>query len=259
MGSNRLNVFAHTTPARTAPAVQSALAPFSVHTPADRPYGVLFALATASAGVRNVSTDSTGPKFSSRATRIVCSTSENTVGGKNRPRSGSGRAGPAPGALGVARGREVDDPVQLGRELIAPTSVFLSSGSPTRSVAIRGAQQLHQLVGDRLLHQQPGARAAHMALVEEDPLDDALDGLVQRRVVVDDVGRLAAELQVSRLPVPASLRWICLPTSVEPVNATLATPGCPTTAAPTSPAPGSTLSTPRAARPRRRSRRAPAR
>ena len=44
--------------------------PFSVHTPADRPYGVLLALATASSGVRKVSTDSTGPKISSRAIRI---------------------------------------------------------------------------------------------------------------------------------------------------------------------------------------------
>ncbi|CAM5720673.1 hypothetical protein SVIOM342S_10612 [Streptomyces violaceorubidus] len=38
--------------------------------PADRPYGVLLALATASSGVRKVRTDSTGPKISSRA--MVC-------------------------------------------------------------------------------------------------------------------------------------------------------------------------------------------
>ena len=35
---------------------------------------------------------------------------------------------------------------------------------------------------------------------------------------------------MSRLPVPASVRWICFPTSVEPVNATFATPGWATTA-----------------------------
>ena len=40
------------------------------------------------------------------------------------------------------------------------------------------------------------------------------------------------------------MRWISLPTSVEPVNATLSSPSWPTSAAPTSPAPGSTLSTP---------------
>ena len=46
---------------------------------------------------------------------------------------------------------------------------------------------------------------------------------------------------VSLLPVPASARWICLPTSVEPVNAILSTPGWPTSAAPVSPAPVSTF------------------
>jgi hypothetical protein len=37
--------------------------------PAESPYGVLFAFAIASAGVRNVSTESTGPKISSCAIR----------------------------------------------------------------------------------------------------------------------------------------------------------------------------------------------
>src|ERR687897_743784 len=37
---------------------------------------------------------------------------------------------------------------------------------------------------------------------------------------------------VSFLPVPASSRWIALPTSVEPVKAILSTPGCCTSAAP---------------------------
>ena len=43
--------------------------PFSVQTPAARPYGVLFAFSTASSGVRKVSTESTGPKISSCAIR----------------------------------------------------------------------------------------------------------------------------------------------------------------------------------------------
>ena len=54
--------------------------PFSVQMPADRPYGVLFAFSTASDGVRKVSTDSTGPKISSRAMRCACETPVNTVG-----------------------------------------------------------------------------------------------------------------------------------------------------------------------------------
>ncbi len=49
---------------------------------------------------------------------------------------------------------------------------------------------------------------------------------------------------VSFLRVPATARAIWRPTSVEPVNATLSTPGCPTTAAPVAPAPGRMLTTP---------------
>ena len=74
-------------------------------------------------------------------------------------------------------------------------SVFLSSGSPTRRVAIRRLSRAEHLVGDRLLHQQPRAGAADVALVEEDAVDDALDRLVDRGVVEDDVGGLAAELE----------------------------------------------------------------
>src|SRR3712207_4015334 len=51
------------------------------------------------------------------------------------------------------------------------------------------------LLGDALLHQQARARAADVALVEEDALDDALDGLVDRGVLEDDVRRLTAELE----------------------------------------------------------------
>ena len=50
-----------------------------------------------------------------------------------------------------------------------------------------------------LLDEQAAAGAADLALVEEDAVDDALDGLVERRVVEDDVGGLAAELEGQRL------------------------------------------------------------
>ncbi len=43
--------------------------------------------------------------------------------------------------------------------------------------------------------------------------------------------------RVSFLPVPATARWISLPTSVEPVNAILSTPGCATRACPVAPSP----------------------
>src|SRR5215472_12666771 len=50
--------------------------------------------------------------------------------------------------------------------------------------------------------------------------------------------------RVTFLPVPATEPAISLPTSVEPVKATLFTSGCPTTAAPVSPAPVAMLTTP---------------
>ena len=84
-----------------------------------------------------------------------------------------------------------------------------------------------------------------MALVEEDAVDDALDGLVERRVVEHDVGRLAAELEAQALAAcRRRLRWISLPTSVEPVNAILSMPSCSTSACPIAGPPASTLTTP---------------
>ena len=53
-GSNWLNVFAQTTPARSRSAIQRMREPLSVQTPAERPYGVLFAFSIASSGVRKV-------------------------------------------------------------------------------------------------------------------------------------------------------------------------------------------------------------
>ncbi|CAB4964620.1 unannotated protein [freshwater metagenome] len=50
--------------------------------------------------------------------------------------------------------------------------------------------------------------------------------------------------RVSRLPVPATARWIDLPTSVEPVKATLSAPGCSTSIRPVSPAPVMMFTTP---------------
>ncbi len=86
-------------------------------------------------------------------------------------------------------------------ELIAPMSVFLSSGSPTIRVSIRSRSLRDHVLCHRLLHQQPRARTAHVALVEEDAVDDALHGLVDGGILEDDVGRLAAKLQrVTRAP-----------------------------------------------------------
>src|SRR5207244_180976 len=65
--SNRLVQLVQTTPALSFGATSSARLMFSVHTLAARPYGVLLASSTASAGVRKVMVTSTGPKISTCA------------------------------------------------------------------------------------------------------------------------------------------------------------------------------------------------
>ena len=99
---------------------------------------MLLAFSTASDGVRKVITDSTGPKISSCAIRKLWATLVKTVGGNQNPRSGSSQAGwksSAPSASPLATSSWMRS--SWARELIAPMSVFLSSGSPSRSVARR--------------------------------------------------------------------------------------------------------------------------
>jgi len=71
----------HTTPALIFGAMSSARLIDSLHTDAARPYGVLFASATASLGVRNVMVTSTGPKISTCAIVDDGCTFVNRVGG----------------------------------------------------------------------------------------------------------------------------------------------------------------------------------
>ena len=158
---------------------------------------MLFAFSTASSGVRKVSTESTGPKISSWAIRELCATFVNTVGANQKPRSRAGGTRgwniSAPSSLPLSTSSSIRS--SCSRELIAPRSVFLSSGSPTRIVRMPPLQLRDELLVDRLLHEQPRAGAADVALVEVDPVDDPLDRLVERAVVEDDVGGLAAELE----------------------------------------------------------------
>ena len=72
-------------------------------------------------------------------------------------------------------------------------------------------EPLDELLGDRFLDQQPGAGAADLTLVEEDPVDDALHGLVLGGVVEDDVGPLAAQLQGDLAAGAGQLGWIWRP------------------------------------------------
>ncbi len=87
------------------------------------------------------------------------------------------------------------------------------------------AQLVEHDLGDRFLHEQARPRAAHVALVEEDPVDDAFDGLVERGVLEDDVRGLAAQFERHLLAGAGDLRWMLLPTAVDPVNAILSIAG----------------------------------
>jgi hypothetical protein len=77
----------------------------------------------------------------------------------------------------------------------APMSMALSSGSPTRSLAMRALELVDEARLDRFLHEEARAGAADLALIEPDGIDEAFDGAVQIGVVEDDVGRLAAEFE----------------------------------------------------------------
>ena len=168
-----------------------------------------------------------------------------TVGGNQKPWLGQvARRRPALGALGLADVGELADLGQLlGGVDRADVGVLVQRVADAQ----RGhpaLEPLDHLVGDGLLHEQAGAGAADVALVEEDAVDDALDGLVDRGVVEDDVRGLAAELEGDLLVGAGDGLGDRRPTSVEPVNATLSTSGCATSARPVSPAPVTMLTTP---------------
>ena len=207
---------------------------------------MLFAFSIASSGVRKVSTESTGPKISSWAIRWDWLTPVNSVGRKKKPLSGRTQSGwkiSAPSS--IPDWTSSCDLGQLaGRVDGADVGVLVE-----RVADAQGREAVLQLVEqrlvDRFLGEQPRPGAAHLALVEVDAVDDPLDRLVERRVVEDDVGGLAAKLQGELLVRARDGRAaIILPTAVEPVKATLLTSGCVTSSIPISPGPVMMFTTP---------------
>ena len=69
---------------------------------------------------------------------------------------------------------------------IAPTSIALSSGDPTRSVLHARANLVDQLFGHALLHQQSRAGAADLSLIQPDAVDHTFDGAVEIRILEHD-------------------------------------------------------------------------
>ena len=118
-----------------------------------------------------------------------------------------------PALLGQPAGRLVDLGALLlpaRDELLDPLELLARVDRADVGVLVERvahAQRAHpplqlgdDLLVHRLLHEEARAGAADVALVEVDPVDDPLDRLVERRVVEDDVGRLAAELERELLP-----------------------------------------------------------
>ena len=71
----------------------------------------------------------------------------------------------------------------------------LVEGVADAEVADAHFQFAEHFIGDAFLDEEAGAGAADMALVEEDAVDDAFDGLVDGGVLEHDVRGLAAELE----------------------------------------------------------------
>ena len=178
-------------------------------------------------GVRKVSTDSTGPKISSRAIRWAWVTPVKSVGGNQKPLRRAART--AATSARRPRPRRCRQSSRMrascSAELMAPTSVFLSSGSPTRSVAIRrlsrssSSSAIDSCTSSREPAQQTWPWLKKMPLTM--PSTAWSSGASSKTMLA----ALPPSSRVTFLSVPATVRAIALPTSVEPVKATLSTSG----------------------------------
>ncbi len=123
-------------------------------------------------------------------------------------------------------------------------SVFLSSGSPRISLSIRAAsfavKRSATLSATRIRApaQQTCPWLNQVASTTPSTAASRSASSKTRK------GDLPPSSSVSPLPVPAVARRISRPTSVEPVKATLSTPGWATSAAPVAPSPVTMFTTP---------------
>ena len=119
--------------------------------------------------------------------------------------------------------------------MMAPMSVASSSGSPILSFAVLLGELGEEVVEDVGVQEQARAGRARLALAREaHRRDDAVDDPVLVGVGIDDGRALAAELERHRHDAVGRRRMMSLPTSVEPVNESLRTPGWAESAAPAS-------------------------
>ena len=218
---------------------------FSVQTLAARPYRVLLASSTASTGVRNVISTTTGPKISTCAMVAEGATSVNRVGGKNQPsrgqlQDGCHRAAPSswprrtrPWIFSSCTGA-----------MIAPMSTALSSGSPTRRVSIRAlslATSRSATPSWTRIREPAQQTWPWLNQIASTTPSTTLSRSASGKTMKGDFPPSSRD---SFLPLPAVAARISRPTSVEPVKAILSTSGCATSASPVRPSPVMTLTTP---------------
>src|SRR3954470_16380442 len=124
-------------PVSTACDTRSARPRSRVHSEPDRPYSVSLASRTASSSVRNGSTDSTGPKTSSRQCRSPVDWASSTVGGNHQPSPDGAwpaNATSAPSTYDATVSRWPD-------EISGPISAVGFAGSSTRNALTAGSSR----------------------------------------------------------------------------------------------------------------------
>ncbi|CAB4630759.1 unannotated protein [freshwater metagenome] len=207
---------------------------------------MLFALTIASSGVRKLRTESTGPKISSRATVLLVVTLVKMVGRNQKPFDGSSHSSVqrfAPSASPVAVIAVMR--ASCSFELMAPMSVFLSSGSPSRRVARRRVN--FSTTSSWMFSCTRSLEPAQQTCPWLKKIPAMMPSTASSTAASSKTmfAPLPPSSRVTRVSVPASVRAMLRPTAVEPVNAILLTPACSTSALPaTPPCPGTMLTTP---------------
>ncbi len=123
-------------------------------------------------------------------------------------------------------------------------SLLLSSGSPTRSLPSRAASlaRIAPATPSCTSNREPAQQTwPWLNQIESTTPSTALSMSASSKTMNGD---LPPSSSVRLLPLPAVASRIARPTSVEPVKATLSTPGCATSAAPVAPAPVTIFTTP---------------
>ena len=98
-------------------------------------------------------------------------------------------------ALALAERGELLDAGQLGGRIDRSHVGVLVHRVTDTQLLHATDQSAKDFVGDRLLHEEPRTGATNVTLVEEDPVNDAFDHLVNRSVFEDNVCALAAEFE----------------------------------------------------------------